>query len=83
MLVLALLGVCFLAGAFAPRPFAITSAIVVASIAAFYLVIRSGLNRYAADPSLTVPMMVAAISAITYALYYLGDLRAVFLLGIR
>ena len=80
LLVLALLGVCFLAGAFAPRPFAITSAIVVASIAAFYLVIRSGLNRYAADPSLTVPMMVAAISAITYALYYLGDLRAVFLL---
>jgi diguanylate cyclase (GGDEF)-like protein len=80
LMVLALLGVCFLAAAFAPRPFAITAAIVLISIAAFYLVIRSGLNRYAADPSLTVPMMVAAISAVSYALYHLGDLRTVFLL---
>lgn len=80
LIVLALLGVCFVAGAFAPRPFAITAAIVLLSIAAFYLVIRSGLNRYAADPSLTVPMMVAAIGAVTYALYHLGDLRTVFLL---
>jgi len=80
LIVLALLGVCFLAGALAPQPFAITAAIVLLSIAAFYIVIRSGLNRYAADPSLTVPMMVAAICAITYALYHLGDLRTVFLL---
>jgi diguanylate cyclase len=80
LIVLALLGVCFVAGAFAPQPFAITAAIVLLSIAAFYLVIRSGLNRYAADPSLTVPMMVAAIGAVTYALYHLGDLRTVFLL---
>jgi diguanylate cyclase (GGDEF)-like protein len=80
LMVLALLGVCFLAGAFAPRPFAITAAIVLVSIAAFYAIIRSGLNRYAADPSLTVPMMVDAIGAITYALYHLGNLRTVFLL---
>jgi len=80
LMVLALLGVCFLAGAFAPRPFAITAAIVLLSIAAFYAIIRSGLNRYAADPSLTVPMMVAAIGAVTYALYHLGNLRTVFLL---
>ena len=80
LMVLALLGACFLAGALAPRPFAITAAIVLLSMAAFYFVIRSGLNRYAADPSLTVPMMVAAIGAVTYALYHLGDLRTVFLL---
>jgi len=80
LMVLALLGTCFLAGALAPRPFAITAAIVLLSMAAFYFVIRSGLNRYAADPSLTVPMMVAAIGAVTYALYHLGDLRTVFLL---
>ena len=80
LIVLALFGVCCLAGALAPRPFAITAAIVLVSIAAFYLVIRSGLNRYAADPSLTVPMMVAAIGAVSYALYHLGDLRTVFLL---
>ena len=80
LLVLALLGVCFLVGALAPRPFAITAAIVLFSISAFYLVIRSGFNRYAVDPSLTVPMMVAAIGAVTFALYHLGDLRTVFLL---
>ena len=80
LMVLALLGACVLAGAFAPRPFAITAAIVLLSIVGFYLVIRSGLNRYAADPSLTVPMMAAAIGAVTYALYHLGDLRTVFLL---
>ena len=80
LIVLALLGVCFLVGVLARRPFAITAAIVLLSIAAFYLVIRSGLNRYAADPSLTVPMMIAAISAVTYALYHLGNLRTVFLL---
>ena len=50
------------------------------SIAAFYFVFRSGLNRRARDPSLTVPMMLAAICVVTYALYHLGAVRTVFLL---
>jgi hypothetical protein len=50
------------------------------SIATFYFVFRSGSNRRARDPSLTVPMMLAAICVVTYALYHLGAVRTVFLL---
>jgi diguanylate cyclase (GGDEF)-like protein len=75
-----LLGICVLAGALALRPFAIATGIVLVSIATFYLVFRSGLNRRARDPSLTVPMMLAAICVVTYALYHLGTVRTVFLL---
>jgi len=78
--VVSLLGVCVLAGVLAPRPFAIASGAVLASIAAFYFVFRSGLNQRARDPALTVPMMLAAICVVTYALYHLGAMRTVFLL---
>lgn len=80
LMVAFLLGVCVLAGVLAPWPFAIAAGIVLVSIAAFYLVFRSGLNRRARDPSLTVPMMLAAICVVTYAMYYLGPVRTVFLL---
>jgi diguanylate cyclase (GGDEF)-like protein len=80
-MVVVLLGVCVLAGVLAPRPFAIAAGIVLGSIAAFYFVFRSGLNRRARDPSLTVPMMLAAICVVTYALYHLGAARTVFLLS--
>jgi diguanylate cyclase (GGDEF)-like protein len=80
LLVVLLLGVCVLAGALASRPFAIAGSIVLACIAAFYVAFRSGLNRRARDPSLTVPMMLSAIGVVTYALYHLGAARPVFLL---
>ncbi len=80
VIVALLLGVSVLAGVLAPRPFAIAVGIVLVSIAAFYFVFRSGLNRRARDPSLTVPMMLAAISVVTYALYHLGTVRTAFLL---
>jgi diguanylate cyclase (GGDEF)-like protein len=79
-MVAALLGVCVLANVLAPRPFVIAASAVVASVAAFYAAFRSGLNRHAHDPSLTVPMMIAAISVLTYAMYHLGAARPVFLL---
>jgi len=80
LMVVLLLGVCTLAGALAVRPFAIAAGIVLASMAAFYFVFRSGLNLRARDRSLTVPMMLAAICVVTYALYHLGAMRTVFLL---
>ena len=80
LLVLVLLGVCVLANVLAPRPFGVAAGIVLVSVAAFYAVFRSGLNRHARDPSLTVPMMLAAIGVVTYALYHLGAARTVFLL---
>jgi diguanylate cyclase len=80
LMVVVLLGVCVLAGVLPRRPFAIAAGSVVASIAIFYFIIRSGLNRLARDPSLTVPMMLAAICVVTYTLYHLGAVRTVFLL---
>ena len=80
LMVVLLLGVCVLAGVLAGRPFAIAASIVLASTAMFYFVFRSGLNLRARDPSLTVPMMLAAICVVTYALYHLGVMRTVFLL---
>jgi diguanylate cyclase (GGDEF)-like protein len=80
LMVVGLLGICVLAGVLAPRPFAIAAGIVMLSITAFYAVFRSGLNRRAHDASLTVPMMVAAIFVVTYALFHLGAVRTVFLL---
>jgi diguanylate cyclase (GGDEF)-like protein len=80
LMVVVLLGVCVLAGVLAPRPFAIAAGIVLVSIAAFYVVFRSGLNQRARDPALTVPMMLAAICVVAYALYHLGAMRTVFLL---
>jgi len=79
-IVVSLLGVSVLAGALAPQPFAIAAGVALVSIAAFYFVFRSGLNRRARDPSLTVPMMVTAICVVTYALYHLGTARTAFLL---
>ena len=80
LMVVVLLGICVLAGVLARRPFAIAAGIVLASIAAFYVAFRSGLNRRVRDPSMTVPMMLTAICVVTYALYHLGAVRPVFLL---
>ena len=80
LLVAFLLGVCVLEGALPRRPFAFAAGIVLVSIVAFYFIIRTGLNRRARDPSLTVPMMVAAICTVTYTLYHLGTVRTAFLL---
>jgi hypothetical protein len=66
LMVVFLLGICVLVGALAARPFAIAAGIVVAFTATFYFVFRSGLNLRARDPSLTVPMMFAAICVVTY-----------------
>jgi len=80
LMVVLLLGVCVVAGALAVRPFAIAAGIVLASLVTFYFVFRSGLNLRARDRSLTLPMMLAAICVVTYALYHLGAMRTVFLL---
>jgi diguanylate cyclase len=80
VIVISLFGVCVLSGALALQAFAIAAALTLVSIAAFYFVFRSGLNRRARDPSLTVPMMLSAICVCTYALYHLGTMRTAFLL---
>jgi diguanylate cyclase (GGDEF)-like protein len=49
-------------------------AIVVLSLG-FYLAFRSGLNRVARDPSLTVPQMVCAILVLGWLMYYAEPIR--------
>ena len=80
LMVIVLLRVSVLAGVLAWQPFAIAAGVGLLSIAAFYFLFRSGLNRRAGDPSLTVPMMLTAICTTTYALYHLGAAGTVFLL---
>jgi diguanylate cyclase (GGDEF)-like protein len=75
-----LLGLCVLEGVLAVRPFAIASGAVLAIIVGFYAVFRSGLNKKAKERSLTIPLMLAATCVVTYALYYVGPARPVFLL---
>ena len=75
-----LLGLCVLEGVLAVRPYAIATAAVLVTIAVFYVLFRSGLNKKAKDASLTIPMMLCAICVVTYALYYVGPARPVFLL---
>jgi diguanylate cyclase (GGDEF)-like protein len=80
LMVVALLGIAFLQGILSAYPFVIASGGTLAGIAAFYAVFRTGLNRRARDPSLTIPMMIAATCVVTYALYHAGPARSVFLL---
>jgi diguanylate cyclase (GGDEF)-like protein len=80
LMVVALLGVSFLEGLLPLRSFVIAAGFVVTAIAVFYLLFRSGWNKSANDPSLTIPMMIAAICVVTYALFHTGAARSVFLL---
>ena len=80
LLVVLLLGLCFLQGLLEAGPFAVSAGVALAAIALFYVLFRSGLNKRAADPSLTVPMMISAICVVTYALYHVGRARTVLLL---
>jgi len=78
--VVVLLAVAHFLGLLPLGPFAVASGTTLAGIVAFYLVLRTGLNRRARDPSLTVPMMAAATGVVTYALYHAGPARGALLL---
>jgi diguanylate cyclase (GGDEF)-like protein len=80
LMVVALLGVSSVGGVLPRHAFLTAAGFVVTAIAVFYLVFRSGWNKHAHDPSLTVPMMIAAICVVTYAVYHAGPMRSVFLL---
>jgi diguanylate cyclase (GGDEF)-like protein len=75
-----LLTLCLMEGVLAAGPFAIASIFTLAAIVVFYALFRFGFNKRARDRSLTVPMMVCASLAVTFALYYVGPARPVFLL---
>lgn len=75
-----LLALCYEKGLLALRPFAVVSTGIVLAMAVFYGLFRSGWNLKARDPSLTVPMMLCAIAAVTYVLHHVGSASGAFLL---
>ena len=75
-----LMTLCYMEGALSAGPFLTASLATLAAIGAFYVVFRTGWNRRARDRSLTIPMMISATCAVTFALYYVGPARPVFLL---
>lgn len=56
-------------------PLALWTAVSAAGIVGGYALVRSGLTRHLADPSLTVPMMAFAIACATWAYGFLGPGR--------
>ena len=60
-----------------PEAMLVYGAIVAACVAAFVVIFRTGANLRFADPSLTVPQLVAAGLAVTYLTYETGSVRAV------
>jgi diguanylate cyclase len=49
-------------------------------VIAFYVAFRTGLNERFSDPSLTVPMILAATSVLAYVVYNADQARGVFML---
>jgi diguanylate cyclase (GGDEF)-like protein len=49
-------------------------------VIAFYIAFRTGLNERSGDPSLTVPMILAATSVLAYVVYNADQARGVFML---
>ncbi len=54
--------------------------LIVAFIAVFFGLFRSGANLRFRDPSLTVPQILAAHITICYVIYYAGEARTIYLL---
>ncbi|MHB8773340.1 MAG: ATP-binding protein [Syntrophales bacterium] len=79
-MVLALTAFCWWQGIFTFPPFLQASSAIVFFVLVFYLVFRTGWNRRFADPSLTVPQIIASVLVVSHLLYFAQEGRAVFLL---
>jgi diguanylate cyclase len=72
VLLVALLMVYYMEGLL-PRPaLIVASSGTFAGIIGFYVLFRSGWNRKAKDPSLTVPMMMTAATVVNYAMNHMA-----------
>ena len=67
-------------GFLAMRVLVEVTVVIALSIALFYGVFRSGLNRRFPDASLTVPMILAATTVLAYVVYHSGEARGIFML---
>lgn len=67
-------------GLASPEGFVPLVLIVITSNLVIYAIVRSGLNRRAPEPDLTIPQMVIGTMVITYMLYHAPQIRGVYLL---
>jgi diguanylate cyclase len=58
----------------------VTAIAIILLVFGFYAAFRSGLNTRFADPSLTVPMILASTSVLAYVFYNANQARGVFML---
>jgi diguanylate cyclase (GGDEF)-like protein len=75
-----LIGLCYALGLLEASASVWSVSAILTLIAVFYLAFRSGMNQRFADPSLTIPMMVASLSVTTYVLYSLSSGRGAYLM---
>ncbi len=75
-LVIGLMFACFTVGTLSRDSFIQVTAAVLAAVIGFYIVFRTGLNRAAADSSLTLPQTVVASLIVLYAAYSAGPAGA-------
>ena len=71
---------CWWQGMLDTVPFLQAASAIVFFILLFYLALRTGWNRRFADPSLTVPQIIASVLVISHLVYFAHQIRAVFLL---
>ena len=79
LMVIALAALCWWQGILDMAAFIQAAVVTLFFIALFYLLFRTGGNRRFADPSLTVPQIVASILVISHLVFFAREARAMFL----
>ncbi len=80
LLVIGLFAVGWLLGILPRDVFMQGAAIVAACIGLFFIAFRTGWNKKAADPSLTLAQILASVLATSFVLYHADDARPIYLL---
>jgi len=80
LLAIALFTVSWLLGYLPLHALVAGSALTMACIVLFFMLLRSGYNLRFSDPSMTFPQIMAAVLTTSYVLYHAGDARTVYLL---
>ncbi|HEX2829669.1 MAG TPA: response regulator [Burkholderiales bacterium] len=80
LLVVALFGLGYLLGFIPEAAFLTGSAMVLGSVALFYVVFRSGANLRFSDPSLTFAQIAVSVLVTSWMLYHSGQARTIYTL---
>ncbi len=80
LMVIVLAALCWWQGILDLAPFLQASVAILFLIALFYVLFRTGWNLRFADPSLTLPQIVASILVISHLVFFAREARAMFLI---